>query len=265
MLFIFKKIVSHFLFPLPLCVFIIIIGTLYLWFSRKKLVGKIVVTSGVILLLIFSYGTLPAYLLRSLEYEYSYLTEKELHEKSDNNKIKWIVVIARGHDYREGVPMSSMLTGDTLFCLVEGIRLHKKLPSTKLILSGGNVGDEKSQAEIMSNVAISLGVPEKDISLEINSLNTLEQAEFVKKIVKTEKFILVALTAHMPRTMALFEKQGMHPIPSTAGHRSTLSGSERGSNISLLRFFPNIEALRGATLAFYEHMGLIWAKVTDNI
>ena len=53
-MFLLKKIVSRFLFPLPLSLEFLILGLFLLWFTRRQRAGKALVTCGVVLLLGFS-------------------------------------------------------------------------------------------------------------------------------------------------------------------------------------------------------------------
>ena len=64
----------------------------------------------------------------------------------------------------------------------------------------------------------------------------------------------------MPRAMALFEKQGMHPIPAPTDHKV----KERQA-ISPEMFFPSADGLNKTKKAFKEYLGLTWAKLRDQI
>ena len=71
----------------------------------------------------------------------------------------------------------------------------------------------------MAAVAREMGIPERDIILETKSRDTKDEAMFIKPIVGNEPFVLVTTASHIPRSMALFKKLGMDPIPSPVGHR----------------------------------------------
>ena len=85
-------------------------------------------------------------------------------------------------------------------------------------MSGGGVYDPVSDAEVMARVAGEIGVPERDIILESKSKDTRDEALFIKPIVGKGPFVLVTTASHIPRSMALFNKLGMNPIPSPVGH-----------------------------------------------
>ena len=72
------------------------------------------------------------------------------------------------------------------------------------------------EAEVMARIAVLLGVKPQDIRLETDSRDTADEAEIIAKMIGREKFILVTSAAHMPRSMALFRKRGLQPIPAPA-------------------------------------------------
>jgi uncharacterized SAM-binding protein YcdF (DUF218 family) len=91
-MFLFKKIVAPLFFPVPLCLEILLLGLILLWFTKKQKAGKIIVSIGVGLAIIFSYGTVLNILLRSLENKYPPLIN--FQEVDD---VEWVVVLGGGH------------------------------------------------------------------------------------------------------------------------------------------------------------------------
>jgi len=251
----FKKIVAPLFFPVPLCLEILILGLILLWFTKKQKAGKIVVSFGVGLMLLFGYGTIQDILLRSLENEYPPLMD--LQEVDD---VKWVVVLGGGHITDPSLPVTDHISKPTLSRLVEGIRIHKILPKSKLILSGGKVFDQVPNAKVMADVAVILGINRSDIVLEKDSKDTKDEAIFIKKIVKNEKFILVTTASHMARSIALFKKRGLKPIPAPIDH-----SVKKGQRITPGVFFPNSGKFRNAEVVFYEYLGLAWAKLRGHI
>ena len=74
----------------------------------------------------------------------------------------------------------------------------------KLIVSGGDVRLTKG-AELMARLAMELGIDEKNIMVEKDSLDTNDEAKLIKDMVKDNRFFLVTSAGHMPRSMALFK------------------------------------------------------------
>jgi hypothetical protein len=54
-----KKIIGPMFMPAFVCIEILLVGLLLLWFTKKQRAGKIVVTIGIVLLLGFGYELFP--------------------------------------------------------------------------------------------------------------------------------------------------------------------------------------------------------------
>jgi uncharacterized SAM-binding protein YcdF (DUF218 family) len=82
----------------------------------------------------------------------------------------------------------------------------------------------------------------------------------IAKMIGRERFILVTSAAHMPRSMALFRKRGLEPIPAPADFRAPETQSSGPS-----RFFPGAGALGQTQTALHEYLGLAWAWLRGEI
>jgi uncharacterized SAM-binding protein YcdF (DUF218 family) len=232
-----------------------LVGVFLLWFSRRQKTGKLIVTIGVVVFVALSYGAASEIILRPLEYQYPPITD--VAAVSD---VKWVVVLSGGHTPDVHLPITGRLSDASLVRLVEGIRIHKKLPKSKLILSGGSVFSPVAEAKTMADVAVILRTDRKNLVLELESKDTQDQARFIQKIVGNSRFILVTSASHMPRSMALFQKNGMKPIPAPIGHQV----KER-QNITPAIFFPSSHGIEKMERAFHEYLGLAWAKFRGQI
>ncbi len=254
-MFFFKKIVAPLFFPVPLCLEILLFSLFLLWFTRRQKLGKILMSVGVVLLAVLSYGAVSDNFLGRLECEYPPMLELE-HVRD----AKWVVVLGGGHNSDPQLPVTNQLTGASVARLVEGIRLHRMLPGSKLVLSGGSAFDPVPNAKVMADAALAIGVDSQDFVLESDSKDTKDQAQFILEIVGKDRFILVTSASHMPRSMALFEKLGMTPIPAPANYPR----KER-QGISPRMFFPRAGGLAKAERVFYEYLGIAWAKLRGQI
>ena len=263
MMFIFKKIFSQFLFPLPFSLMISIIGLYLLWFTKKQKAGKVVVSTGLAFLLFFSYSFVSNTLLKPLERKYEPYNI-EISDKSssyrDQNLIKYVVVLGGGHSLDKKLPITSNISSASLVRLIEGIRIYRKHEGSKLILSGGGGFGDVPISKTMADMAIDLGVNDEDIIMESESKDTKDEARIIKTMIGDESFILVTSASHMPRSIAMFEKFGMNPIPAPTGHIVKDS-----HNLSFGLFFPNASSLSKSKTAFYEYLGIIWAKLRGQI
>lgn len=247
-----------YLLPVPLCLGVLLAGLIFLWCTKRQTTGKVIITIGVAILLLFSLSFFPNMCLRYLEHKHvSYIASQM---KEDNfSDIKYVVVLAGGHILDPKIPVTSQFCYEGLVRLIEGIRLYKKCQKAKLVLSGG-IGDrtDVTDAILMADLSIELGVPKKDIILEQESMSTFDEARLIKPIVRNQRFILVTSASHMPRSMALFRKLGMNPVPAPTGHLV----KHFGDSISIL---PSVSNLKKSDTAFYEILGIIKEKVLGRI
>jgi len=259
-MFLLKKLISPLLLPVPFCSVLLIFGLILLWSGRRQKAGKLFVSTGALLLILLGYGVSTRYLLMPLESRYPPILTATAVTSQDAQPVKWIVVLGGGGVYSSQLPSPSQLSNASLARLIEGIRLHRQIPGSKLILSEGNIFDSGPVAEVMGRVAQELGVGRDDLVLETQSQDTEAQAAMILPLIGTERFFLVTSAAHMPRSMGLFRKLGMNPIAAPTDFGSLSPESWRPS-----AFYPSAGGLRKAELAVHEYVGLAWAKLRGKI
>lgn len=257
-MFLVKKIVAPFFFPLPLTLLIILIGLILLWFTYRQRTGKVLVTLGAFLLLIFSLNPVASSLVSLMENQY---TPFNVAAKG-NPGIKYVVVLGGGHrdDFR--LPATDRLSPASLKRLIEGIRIHKALPKTKLVLSGGGPFSREANAKVMLKAAQLLGVNPKETILETESKDTKDEARLLKPVLGQAPFVLVTSVSHMPRSMALFKKQGLRPLPAPADFVAKNYATAR---LGPHDFFPSPGSLSASTRTIYEYLGRLFAKLRNQI
>jgi uncharacterized SAM-binding protein YcdF (DUF218 family) len=245
-----------------LCLEVLSIGLLLLWFTRKQKAGKTLVTLAGMLFFLFSSHFFSGLLLTPLESRYPALfITPGAPAAVGLGEVKFIVVLGSGFKPDASRPVAVQLDDGSLARLVEGVRVSKVLNCCKLVLSGGPGPDGvSSAAQAMAQLAQELGVGRQDMILETHSRDTEDQARLVASIVGEQPFILVTEASHMPRAMALFRKQGTHPIADPVSFRTS-----HNQAITPDQVFPDAEELNGSQRAVYEYLGLRWAKIRGKI
>jgi len=257
-----KKIFSRFLFPIPLCLEVLLLGLLLLLFTRKQKTGKTLVALAGVFLFLFGSHFVARTLLKPLETRYPplYITPGA-PPAAGLKDVKFIVVLSSGMTPDASRPVEIQLDDASTARLVEGVRINKVLHCCKLVLSGGPGPDGVSTiAQAMAQLAEELGVSRRDMILDTQSGDTEDQARVVAPIVGKQPFILVTEASHMPRAMALFRKQGTQPIADPMDYRSGYGQATAPDHI-----FPDAEELGGSQRAVYEYLGLAWAKIRRKI
>ena len=257
-LFLFKKIASQFLLPLPLSVLLLMLGLIFLWFSQRQNLGKLLVTLGTIALTLCSYGIVANTMLTPLEARFP-IYEGPSGSEDLVNPIRYVVVLGGGHISDPRLPLTSQASNDTLKRLIDGIQIQRTIPNSRLVLSGGGWTQPSPNARVMTGIAESLGVRKEDIVLEDESRDTRDEALLIKPLVGTNRFILVTSASHMPRSMALFRHEGMDPIAAPVDHLVKRGGVHPAD------FFPQPEHLYKAHRTVYEWMGWFWSKWRNEL
>ena len=247
--FVLKKIVNSAASPL-VCSLVLLAAGLLLAALKKRRAAWWLVVAGFLVLALFSFDIIPNWLVTPLEYRYPPLLDTDGLEE-----VEWVVVLGGDHRPWPGLPLTSQMPGATLIRLVEGIRLHRIIPGSRLVLSGGGVFYEQANAELMAEMAVALGVEPGEIVLEKDSRDTATQVRALETMLGREEFVLVTSASHMPRAMFLFRQAGMNPVPAPVGH---LTAETRGWDV--FRLFPASGHIRKAETAFREHLGLVWEK-----
>ncbi len=259
-----KKFVAPLFSPLSICFELMVLGVVLVVFSQKQKMGKFFVLLGIVLLVTCSYEAISGRILQTLESQYDQLNLAQVTSKEDGGlaarSVKWVVVLAGGVTGNPTQPIQLQISHYSRVRLMEGIRLHRLIPGSKIILTGGIGFDGPAEATTLSRVAEELGVAKSDMVLEVESRDTKDHPLYVRHLVKEDPFILVTSAFHMPRAMKLFLKQGLTPIPAPAGPWKPARDFWSPDNL-----FPSASGLRLAELAYHEYMGLTWAWVRGQI
>lgn len=248
-MFLFKKIVSAFLMPVPLGLFLLLIAFIYL-LSNSYTKAKVYLFLGLSWFVLLSYTPIANMIIQPLEDSHQSLLITP--------DVEYILVLGSGHKTNEKLSITSQVSSTGINRLVEGIRLYNLIPNSKLVVSGYGGQDINAHALMQEKLSISLGVKKENIIRFDTPKDTKLEAMEMKKLVGAKKFILVTSASHMKRSMLLFQKEGLNPIPAPTGHVA------KDSKTFLLRDF-SAKNLRKVESAFHEYLGLTWAYIRGII
>lgn len=260
-MFILKKLVSRLFFPLPLSIELALLGLAFLWFTRRQSLGKALVTLSVLLLLVSSTLPLANSLGRSMDSQYvPYGTKDEFVVPEED--VAFVVVLAGGAPAHPDYPVTRQIGGFSTIRLVEAYRIHQRCPNSKMVLAGGRGADPNAPTDTLTNFRFvsMLGAEPQDTIVQNISRDTDDEARNVKSVVGDEPFVLVTSVWHMPRAIALFERQGMHPIPGPTDYRAGVRKGYVAEDV-----FPSSDHLRTTEIAVYEFLGTLWSKINGLI
>ena len=248
-LFLLKKIITVFIMPINI-VFILLFLAVIL--HRKK--PKTSIKSLVLAITVLLVSTLPPLsdrLIAPIEQSYVPYVKK-------NKIIDYIIVLGCRHTSNPALPVTSQLGTCSLQRMVEALRIYQLHPEARIITSGSAGSDNISNAEVVKQALVLLGVPAQKVITENFPKDTEEEALLISPRVLGTQVILVTNADHMPRSMNYFEAQGVNPIAAPTGYWVKDINADKGWPY----YLPNGRKLDQTTTAWYETLGMIvqWFK-----
>ncbi len=143
---------------------------------------------------------------------------------------------------------------------IQAARLYHTGHIRKILVSGGNamMVNKKgyNEADFVAENLQQMGIPGKDIIIEKNARNTIENAAFSKLLLDSagsSSSLLITSAIHMPRAMKIFTKAGINATPFPGNYRVLPVDTE----FSWGSLIPTQEAFSKWTLILKEWVGLV--------
>jgi len=251
------RFLTPFLMPLPLGLLFVLSGLLFVLLGLRKTAALSLLCS-LAVFLIFGYGLPARSRLRQLERQHPPLQLAQMPEEQ-RLLIKFVVVLGSGHVSDPAVPETGQLGAASLYRLIEGIRLHRELPDSWLVVSGGtSQEDPLANAVVVGRTARQLGVDGGRLVIEDRPRDTVEEAQLLKPLLKDAPFVLVTSAAHIGRAMKVFQEAGLKPLAAPTDF--TLKDRQRLSSSSLLPSSFNLEL---SEQVMYEWLGSLWSRIAE--
>jgi uncharacterized SAM-binding protein YcdF (DUF218 family) len=250
-----SKLLPQFVYPLGLAVGLVVLALLL---KRRRSAQTVMLILALSILWLGGNQWVSDGLTRSLEWQY--LPEGEL-------PVSEMIVILGGGTESMAFPRQTPelnSAGDRVFY---GAYLYHQGKAPRILLSGGRIewmnDFASTPASEMAEVLLVMGVPEDAILLEELSLNTYENAVNSAAMLRElgiSRVLLVTSAMHMPRSVALFERQGIAVIPAPTDFKVTQAGWEGLFAASwqtyLINLFPDVGNLNQTTAALKEYIGM---------
>lgn len=250
-----SKLIPLLIYPLGLSCLLLILAMVWLWKTPRRSLFAI---AAVLLILFCSSNPLiAATLVKTLEWRYLPLDPVPSAEA---------IVVLGGSTRPQSPPRPWVEVQEAGDRILYGVKLYQDGLAPLIVFSGGRIhwkdAAERSEAEDMTEIAQLMGVPERNILREDESLNTYQNAVNTAQILRQRQIntiLLVTSAIHMPRSVAIFKKQGFDVIPAptdywvSAESLAAMRGMSLGTFINVL---PDTEALDFFTRALKEYIGL---------
>lgn len=203
---------TNLIIPYNLCLTLVVVG-LVLGLFRLRKTGGALILAGLLWALAWSLPVTSLWLGGALENRYPHLPPAESPTAD-------AIVVLGGNTANGRANWFLPYDKDTAVVRVDtAAQLYLAGRAPKVVLSGGALEGDVSEARGMAHAIRQQGVPESALILENASRTTYENAALTEDQLKTRgigKVLLVTSALHMPRAMAAFSKQGVIAIAAPA-------------------------------------------------
>jgi uncharacterized SAM-binding protein YcdF (DUF218 family) len=254
-----SKILPPVVYPLGLITILILIALLS---ARRPRLQRTSLLIALGIVLIAGNRWVANGLLRSLEWQY--LPAGDIPHAE-------VIVLLGGGTLSAEPPRTTVELNSAGDRVLYAAQLYQQGKAEHILVSGGKVdwlSEQDSPAHDTAYLLELFQVPPEAIWLEPDSRNTYENALHSREILEPmgiNRIILVTSAAHMPRAVALFERQGFEVLPAPTDFRVTQTGWQQMISGSLpsqiLNLLPSAENMAQTTSALKEYIGLIIYKL----
>jgi uncharacterized SAM-binding protein YcdF (DUF218 family) len=257
MFFILSKITGFFALPSDIAATLAVVGVALL-FTRFRRAGRALATLGVVLLLVAGLTPLGNALMLPLE-------ERFPPWDASRGAPAGIIVLGGAVGPELSAARGTPDLNESAERITATAALARQYPQARIVYSGGNarlVLTGGIEADYAIDLLESLDVARSRIVAERQSRNTIENAEFSKKLVgpkPEERWLLVTSAYHMPRAIGAFRRAGF-PIEAYPVDWRT-----RGPIDLVLPFESVTAGLRRTDTAVHEWIGLVAYWLTGRI
>ena len=254
MFFFLSKLLPLLIYPLGLTCLLLLVALFWLWkFPRRSLFA---IAAALLILFSSSNTLIAARFVQTLEWQYL---------PPDPVPAAEAIVVLGGSTYTKSPPRPWVEVSEAGDRVLYGVKLYQDGAAPLIVFSGGRIawrGSGAPEAEDMTEIALAMGVPERNILRENDSLNTYQNAVNTAKILRQRQIdtiLLVTSAIHMPRSVAIFKKQGFNVTPAPTDYWVSQKFLEEMRGISFGTFLyvlPDSIALDFFTRALKEYIGL---------
>lgn len=251
-----SKFLPLFVYPVGLaCIFLVLALVLSQWKKWRTLV----MVMALLALVVGGNRWVAVGMTRSLEWRY--LPPEELPQGQ-------VIVVLGGATGPAEYPRSTVELNSAGDRVVYAVWLYKQGVAPHILLSGGRIDwmdtETSTPATEMAQLMELMGVPQDALWLQNRSRNTYEDALYSSEMLKEkgiQRILLVTSARHMPRSVALFEHQGMQVVPLPTDYSVTQASWEATMHPDLQTFLislvPTASNLSATSGAMKEYIGML--------
>jgi uncharacterized SAM-binding protein YcdF (DUF218 family) len=249
-----SKFLPPFVYPLGLIGLLIVLA---LFLGKRQRLQRIVLILALACLLLAGNSWVAVGLARSLEVRYT--------TPNPVPQAEVMIVLGGGSEPAE-LPRSMVEVNGSGDRVIYAARLYKQGKAPHILVSGGLLDWKRkgtTPAEDMATLLEEMGVPEQAIWLQPNSRNTYEDALYCAQILREkgiQRALLVTSAWHMPRSVKLFQAQGLEVIPLPTDYNVTQADWEKvwssDPRAWILGALPSVDHMALTTKMLKEYIGM---------
>lgn len=250
-----SKLLPLFFYPLGLVTIGLMVALVTLW--KRPTLAAMAISLTLIILLVSSNAWVAKSVVRSLEWQYLPTSPVPTAQA---------IVVLGGATSSPDPPRVTVDLKEAGDRIIYAAQLYRQNKAPMIIVTGGRIdwsGNSSPESVHMADVLTSIGIPSEAIIQEPEALNTYENAVNVQQILTARgisKVLLVTSAMHMPRSVQIFQRQGIDVIPAPTDFQvseNEMAAMTRTPKAAILNLLPDVVNLRLFTSAIKEYLG-IW-------
>lgn len=251
MLFVLSKVFIFFAAPGHFFVLLLLAGGAFALWSRRAVVAKVLIGTGLAGLLVFGFSPASSFMMFALEERFPPAGDVA------RGRYAGIIVLGGFEDNRIISSRGQLALISAAERMTETVRLARRLPETKVIITGGSAANMRridAGAGEVARYFREVGIAPSRIVVESQSRNTWENATLTRALIApapTDRFLLVTSAWHMPRAMGVFRQAGFNVSAWPVDYR-TAGGSDLA-----MPYRELTEGLVNTNVATKEYIGLV--------
>lgn len=249
-----SKALPPFIYPLGLACILIVLA---IFLARRTGLQRVVLVLALLCLVLGGNSCVSNKLTRSLEWQY--LPPQEVPQAE-------VIVLLSGGTAPAHPPRPMVEVNGAGDRVLYAAWLYKQGKADHILLTGGAVdwaNRESTPAEEMADLLEMMGVPSQALWLEQESRNTYENALYSARLLQgkgIERILLVTSASHMPRSVKLFEAQGLEVVPLPVDYGATWRESEGDHGLDVRRLIlgliPSADNMSATSRILKEYIGI---------
>ena len=253
-----KLIIASLLSPMLICLISQTLGWV-LWHRGKSRIGITLIAAGTAILGIGGLGGLTYESARNREHTYRPL---RMPKGVETDQPALVVVLGTGFNPDPEMPANSQVSSTFHARLLEGVRIYRSHPASRLLVSVAGEADGAQKARFIDQMIELLQLDPSRVSIMTEAESTADEAEEVARQRKGEQIVVVSSAGHMVRAMQIFRDEGLSPIAAPSEFWFPRAGSP--DDKIWPRWIPSTGGINSNHQWLYEQIASIWHTVSGD-